>query len=107
MENGANIDSDGKMIGQKGHEADKLVLPIAIRKKPRSYTRHPIERFVSYQALSLKYCAFVTYLDSVWVPSNIDEAMSVLEWRQAMMEEMEALERMTPGSLVIFLKEEN
>ena len=68
-----------------------LDLPIAKRKAPRACTRHPIERFVSYKAVSPKYQTFISHLDSIKVPNNIDEAMAVPEWRQAVMEEMAAL----------------
>ncbi|KAK4254159.1 hypothetical protein QN277_020331 [Acacia crassicarpa] len=74
-------------------ESSDLDLPIAVRKKPRSCTRYPIENHVSYKALSSKYKAFISHLGSIRVPDTIDEAMATHEWRQAVMEEMEALKR--------------
>lgn len=34
---------------------DDLELPIALRKKPRSCTQHSIQKYLSYEALSLNY----------------------------------------------------
>ena len=48
---------------------------------------------MSYTALSSGYRAFVTSLDKVHIPKNIQEALEVLEWRTAVMEEMRALEK--------------
>ena len=48
---------------------------------------------MSYNALSSGYRAFVTGLDKVHIPKNIQEALEVPEWRAAVMEEMRALEK--------------
>jgi hypothetical protein len=48
---------------------DDSDIPIAIRKGVKSCTNHPINRFVSYEGLSLSYHAFVSALDNVQVPS--------------------------------------
>ncbi|XP_040948287.1 uncharacterized protein [Gossypium hirsutum] len=68
-----------------------IYLPIAVRKGTRSCTQHPISRFVSYGNLSKSYKAFVTNVDSIKIPKNIEEALESAEWRQAVMEEMKAL----------------
>ncbi|KAG8501502.1 hypothetical protein CXB51_003813 [Gossypium anomalum] len=68
-----------------------IYLLIAVRKGTRSCTQHPISRFVSYGNLSKSYKAFVTNVDSVKTPKNIEEALKSAEWRQAVMEEMKAL----------------
>ncbi|KAK8287767.1 hypothetical protein V6Z12_D07G079900 [Gossypium hirsutum] len=52
-----------------------IYLPIAVRKGTRSWTQHPISRFVSYGNLSKSYKAFVTNVDSVKIPKNIEEAL--------------------------------
>ncbi|KAL1166055.1 hypothetical protein V6Z11_A06G171000, partial [Gossypium hirsutum] len=57
-----------------------IYLPIAVRKGTRSYTQHPISRFVSYGNLSKSYQAFVTNVDSVKTPKNIEEALESAEW---------------------------
>ncbi|KAK8365622.1 hypothetical protein V6Z11_A02G067900 [Gossypium hirsutum] len=60
-----------------------IYLPIAVRKGTRSCTQHPISRFVSYENLSKSYKTFVTNVDSVKTPKNIEEALESAEWRQA------------------------
>ncbi|KAL1101220.1 hypothetical protein V6Z11_D05G284700, partial [Gossypium hirsutum] len=60
-----------------------IYLPIAVRKGTRSCTQHLISRFVSYGNLSKSYKAFVTNVDSVKIPKNIEEALESAEWRQA------------------------
>ena len=67
-------------------------MPIAKRKKSRTCTQHSIERFISHKALSAKYGAFISQLDNVQIPRNIEEAMTVPEWQQAVLAEMKALE---------------
>ncbi|KAL1148850.1 hypothetical protein V6Z11_A10G153400, partial [Gossypium hirsutum] len=47
--------------------------PIAVRKGTRSCSQHPISRFVSYGNLSKSYNAFVSNVDSVETPKNIDK----------------------------------
>ena len=75
------------------NEHNDLDLPIAHRKQPRSCTLHPIQNYMSYNALSSSYRAFVTSLDRVNIPKNIQEALEIPEWRAAVMEEMRALEK--------------
>jgi len=86
QESGLGADLDHEM------QNEDLDLPIAIRKQRRSCTRHPIERFVSYQALSSKHYAFVSHLDQVRIPESIHEALDNPEWRKEVLAEMEALE---------------
>ncbi|KAK8290339.1 hypothetical protein V6Z12_D07G254400, partial [Gossypium hirsutum] len=57
-----------------------IYLPIVVRKGTRSCTQHPISRFVSYGNLSKSYKAFVTNVDSVKIPKNIEEALELAEW---------------------------
>ena len=52
---------------ESGSNPDQVTndLPIALRKQPRSCTLHPILKFVSYNALSAKCCAFrLTLIES-------------------------------------------
>jgi hypothetical protein len=67
--------------------------PIALRKGNRSTLNpHPIYNFLSYHRLSPSYCAFVSALSSVTIPKTVQEALSHPGWRQAMLDEMAALE---------------
>ena len=71
-----------------------LQWPIALRKGVRSCTtKHPIYNFISYKGLSTAFRAFVTCLDKVQMPNNIQEALIVHKWRKTMLEEIRALEK--------------
>ncbi|KAK2418425.1 putative mitochondrial protein [Trifolium repens] len=68
-------------------------VPIVIRKGNRSTRNpHPIYNFLSYHRLSPTYCAFVSALSSVSIPKTIQEALSHPGWRQAIIDEMSALD---------------
>ncbi|KAL4021200.1 hypothetical protein IC575_019992 [Cucumis melo] len=70
-----------------------LDLPIALRKGIRSCTKHSISNYVSYENLSPQFRAFTTSLDSTTIPKNIYIALEYPEWKNAVMEEMKALEK--------------
>ena len=74
----------------------ELDLPIALRKKPRTCTLHPISRFVSNSNLSSTFNAFTSSLTSIEFSKNV-QALVVLEWRGAVMEEMKALKKGNVG----------
>ena len=80
---------------ESGSNPDQVTndLPIALRKQPRSCTLHHISKFVSYNALSTKCHAFTTHLDRIQIPKNIQEVLEIPEWREAVMEEIRALEK--------------
>ncbi|TYK30567.1 reverse transcriptase [Cucumis melo var. makuwa] len=70
-----------------------LNLPIALRKGTKSYTKHSITNYVSYENLSLQFRAFAVSLYSTLIPNNINIALDCLEWKNAVMEEMRAFEK--------------
>ena len=70
-----------------------LDLPIAIRKRTITCTRHPIFKYVSYGNLSLKYRAFTTEISKLVIPKSIKEALDDQKWRSTAFEEMEALRK--------------
>ena len=72
---------------------DDLHIPIAQRKGVRSCTQHPISHFVSYEKLSPSYQAFTTNLDSIQIPSSVQEALQHPKWREAVNEELQALQK--------------
>ncbi|RVW25308.1 putative mitochondrial protein [Vitis vinifera] len=80
---------------ESGSNTDQVIddLPIALRKQPRSCTLHPISKLVSYNAISAKCRVFTTNLDRIQIPKNIQEALEIPEWKEAMMEEIRALEK--------------
>lgn len=70
---------------------DDLDAPIAIRKGVRSCTQHPISKHLSYGRLSKNHRAFVSQLDDTTIPSNIHEALKDPKWKEAVFEELKAL----------------
>ncbi|CAN1127242.1 Retrovirus-related Pol polyprotein from transposon TNT 1-94 [Linum perenne] len=70
---------------------DELSWPIALRKGVRECTKHPIQRHLNYGQLSDEFEAFTSHLDSQ--PRNISEAMQIPEWKQAVHDEIAALEK--------------
>ena len=80
--------------------SNRLDEPIALRKGVRSCTQHPISKFVSYDNLSPLFHAFTTNLSRIDVPGTIEDALAVPEWKNAVLEEMRALEKNDTWSLV-------
>ncbi|KAH9796154.1 retrovirus-related pol polyprotein from transposon RE1 [Citrus sinensis] len=72
----------------------------ALRKGIRSCAQYPISNYVTYDRLSPSLRAFVTNLSGVQIPKNIQEALEDSKWRQAVIEEMSALEQMGTWELV-------
>lgn len=77
-------------------------LPIALRKEARTTAgkaptrygfEHDISNYVSYESLSPAYKAFVASLQSVQIPKNWKEARKHPKWREAMLEELRAVEK--------------
>lgn len=77
---------------------------IALRKGVRSCAQHPMSNFVSYQALSPHFRRFSFTLSSITVPRNVSEVMKQPQWRNAMDEQMKALERNKTWEIVDLLK---
>ncbi|KAL9434214.1 hypothetical protein AB3S75_028943 [Citrus x aurantiifolia] len=77
----------------ESNSSSQLDLPIALRKGIRSCTKHPLSNFISYKNISSSYCAFISQVSSVVIPKSVYEALNVPEWKEAMLEEMRALEK--------------
>ncbi|RVX11046.1 Retrovirus-related Pol polyprotein from transposon TNT 1-94 [Vitis vinifera] len=77
----------------KSKSNETLTFEALKEKQPRSCTLHHISKFVSYNALSTKCHAFTTHLDRIQIPKNIQEVLEIPEWREAVMEEIRALEK--------------
>lgn len=56
---------------------------------------------MSFKALSVSYRAFVTNLDKLVIPNSIQEALKILEWREAVMEEMKVLKKNETWEIVL------
>ncbi|RVW84320.1 Copia protein [Vitis vinifera] len=72
---------------------DDSTLPIALRKGVRRCTDHPIGNYVTYEGLSPSYRAFAISLDDTQVPNTIQEALKISEWKKAVQDEIDALEK--------------
>ncbi|RVX23932.1 hypothetical protein CK203_000051 [Vitis vinifera] len=73
---------------QFSNNSDDLDLPIALRKGTQSCIVPPISQFASLQKLSPQFCAFITKLANHEIAKNVQEAMSMEPWKEAMKEEM-------------------
>lgn len=69
---------------------DSLDVPIALRKGVRSCTQYPISNYVPYKHLSSSFRAFASKLANVEISKNVEEALKVPEWREAVFEGMRA-----------------
>ena len=92
-----------------GEDADPCInLPVALRKEVRSKAGKPLARYgfeddnkdendianyVSYESLSSTYRVFVASLQSVTIPRDWKEAKEDPKWKEAMLEELAALEK--------------
>ncbi|XP_071900983.1 uncharacterized protein [Coffea arabica] len=74
-------------------------LPIALRKGKRQCT-YPVSSCVSYNHLPTSSCSFITSIDSISHPKTVHEALSHPGWRNAMIEEMNALDGNDTWNLV-------
>ena len=81
-----------------------LDIPIAIRKGVRSCTTHPIAQYLSYHRLSSNYKAFTSKISHLFIPRNIQEALRHPNWKLADMEELNALNKIKLGKLLIYQK---
>ena len=77
-------------------------LPIAFR-KGKLQCAHPISSFCSYNYLSSHSCSFIASLDSISLPNKVSEALAHLDWRSAMIKEMDALNNNGTWDLVQLL----
>jgi hypothetical protein len=89
----------------------KIDIPIALRKATRSSNipahlkdyvgyKHDIANFISYKTCSPSFQSFISSLDSVYVPTNWKQAKEDPKWKEAMLEEMRALEKNKTWELV-------
>nr|AAP46207.1 putative retrotransposon protein [Oryza sativa Japonica Group] len=109
-------ESGGEQIEIREEESN---LPIAIRKGMRSNAGKPPQRYgfeigdesgdendianyVSYTSLSSTYKAFVASLNSAIIPKDWKEAKQDPRWHQAMLDELEALEKNKTWDLVSY-----
>lgn len=69
-----------------------LDVPIVLRKGHRSCIIHHMSNFMSCKNLSTSFSAFTSHLSSMGIPKNGHNALQVPKWKNAILEEMVALE---------------
>ncbi|KAM1099889.1 hypothetical protein ACFX15_006201 [Malus domestica] len=62
--------------------------------------RYSISNYVSTHRLSPKYGAFVQKMETIKIPTRVEEALKVSKWREVMQVEMEALQKNNTSSVV-------
>lgn len=96
-ENEVAISNSSLQVEIESHVGnDDLDLPIAVRKGTRECTKRPLyflAHFLSFKHFSPSHKAFLINLKTVPIPTILSEALSNEKWKQAMNEEMEALEK--------------
>ena len=100
---GETQDNDGHSLVESNNESETTEdLPIALRKGTRAAVGKPPERYgfatdisnyVSYDSLSPSYKAFIASLQAVSTPKDWKSAKMDPKWRDAMIEELEALKK--------------
>jgi hypothetical protein len=64
--------------------------------------KHDIANFISYKYCSPSFQSFIASLDSGSIPSHWELAIKDPKWKEAMLDEMRALEKMKPRSSWIY-----
>lgn len=86
-------------------ENNELNMPIALRKKTRTCTLHPIGNFVSNSRLSASCRAISERIEREEVPATIEQAIQKPEWKEVVVEEMQALRKNNTWEVVDLPKE--
>ncbi|KAM1724599.1 hypothetical protein ACFX11_023034 [Malus domestica] len=60
---------------------------------PEGKVKYPLANYVSYKNLSSEHQAWVNNVDSIQVPTRVEDALKSREWTEAMDEEMRALQK--------------
>ena len=82
-----------------GNELDinDLDIPIALRNGPRRCTQHPISKFLTYSHLSKLMQALVSHLSKIETPNNVEKALQNNDWKAAVFDGMNELNKMESG----------
>ena len=62
---------------------------------------------MSLKHLSLTHNNFIVSLNTTIIPNTVSEALTKMEWKDAMREEMSALEKTSTWEIVDLLKDKN
>ncbi|KAM2235080.1 hypothetical protein ACFXTI_013275 [Malus domestica] len=71
---------------------------------PEGKGKYPIANYVSCENLSPERQAWVNNMESIQVPTRVEEALKSREWVEAMDEEMKALQKNNTWEVVEFPK---
>lgn len=94
MHNLTSADPDDSSQGMpKQTSSNTIDLLIAQRKGVRSCTINPLSNFVTYRNLSPAFFGLISQIDFVRIPNNVHEALTITEWKEAISEDMRALEK--------------
>ncbi|KAJ7955165.1 Retrovirus-related Pol polyprotein from transposon TNT 1-94 [Quillaja saponaria] len=86
-----DVPDDSSSVPTPSRASDLASPPILRRGTRSTRNPYPIYTFLSYHRLSSPYYAFVSSLSSISVPKSTSDALAHPEWRQAMIDEMNAL----------------
>ncbi|XP_071901935.1 retrovirus-related Pol polyprotein from transposon RE1 isoform X4 [Coffea arabica] len=89
-----NVDQNRRYPLRERKEPDRLGFSKA------SNVSYPISDFISYHRLSKANLTFALQLSSVYVPSHFQEALDDPKWKDAMVEEMMALQKNSTWEMV-------
>lgn len=84
-----------------------LDVPIAIRKRTRKCTQHPIANFMSFENISPSYRSFLTKLQSDKIPHNVEEALQYQNGEKPWNRRWPPLKRTELGIKSTYLKGRN
>ncbi|KAL3537106.1 hypothetical protein ACH5RR_000472 [Cinchona calisaya] len=85
-----------QIVETSNEPTNDLDLPVAVRKSTRECTKRPLyllAHYVSLKHLSPTHKKFIASLNTITIPNTVSEALSKREWRDAMKEEMSALQK--------------
>ncbi|KAJ7959762.1 Retrovirus-related Pol polyprotein from transposon TNT 1-94 [Quillaja saponaria] len=86
-----DVPNDSPSVPTPSRASDPVSPPILRRGTRSTRNPYPIYTFLSYHCLSSPYYAFVSSLSSISVPKSTSDALAHPGWRQAMINEMNAL----------------
>ncbi|KAJ7961891.1 Retrovirus-related Pol polyprotein from transposon TNT 1-94 [Quillaja saponaria] len=98
-----DVPDDSPSVLTPSRASDLASPPILRRGTCSTRNPYPIYTFLSYHRLSSPYYAFVSFLSSISVPKSTSDALAHPGWRQAIIDEMNALHTNGTWELVSLL----
>ncbi|KAI3456022.1 hypothetical protein Pfo_012685, partial [Paulownia fortunei] len=88
----------------KSNESIDYNIPIVVRKGVRSCTKHPLSNYVSYKNLSPNFRIFTSQVSCMEIPKSVHDALKIPEWKEAVFEEVKALEKNKTWEMVDLMR---